>query len=173
MATVLITGGTGLIGRHLCQKLLEKGYDVTILSRIRKQGVAIPTYVWDLDKKEIQKEAIATADYIIHLAGANIGDKRWTANRKRLIIDSRVKSGQLIYNKIKKHKKNIKAFISASAIGFYGAITSDKISTEADPPASDFLGATCKQWEQSTDRFKDLEIRIVKIRTGVVLTWPP
>ena len=170
MATVLITGGTGLVGKHLCKRLKEKGYDVAILSRTRKQETAIPTYTWDLDKKEIQKEAIDTADYIIHLAGANIGDKRWTAKRKQIIIDSRVKTGQLIFSKIKEQNKDLKAFISASAIGYYGTITLDKIFTEADPPANDFLGDTCRQWEQMTDRFKDLGIRAVKIRTGVVLT---
>ncbi|NOY48819.1 MAG: TIGR01777 family protein [Chlorobi bacterium] len=170
MATVLITGGTGLVGRHLCKKLQEKGYDVAILSRTKKQEVATPTYTWDLDKKEIEKEAIDTADYIIHLAGANIGDKRWTSKRKLLIINSRVKTGQLIFSKIKEQNKELKAFISASAIGYYGTITSDKIFTETDTPANDFLGDTCRQWEQSTDRFKDLGIRTVKIRTGVVLT---
>ena len=170
MATVLITGGTGLVGRHLCKRLKEKGYDVVILSRTKKQEVEIPTYTWDLDKKEIQKEAIDTADYIIHLASANIGDKRWTVKRKQVIIDSRVKTGQLIFSKIKERNKNLKAFISASAIGFYGTITSDKIFTETDSPANDFLGDTCRQWEQMTDRFKDLGIRTVKIRTGVVLT---
>ena len=170
MATVLITGGTGLVGKYLCKRLKEKEYDVAILSSKRKQEGEIPTYTWDLDKKEIQKEAIDTVDYIIHLAGANIGDKRWTAKRKQLIIDSRVKTGQLIFSKIKEQNKDLKAFISASAIGYYGTITLDKIFTEADPPANDFLGDTCRQWEQMTDRFKDLGIRAVKIRTGVVLT---
>lgn len=170
MATVLITGGTGLVGRHLCKILQEKGYGVAILSRTRKQEAAIPTYTWNLDKKEIEKEAIDMADYIIHLAGANIGDKRWTAKRKQLIIDSRVKTGQLIFSKIKEQNKDLQAFISASAIGYYGTITSDKIFTETDSPANDFLGDTCRQWEQMTDRFKDLGMRTVNIRTGVVLT---
>jgi len=170
MSTVLITGGTGLVGKHLHKRLKEKGYDVSILTRAKKQETEIPTYTWDLEKSEIQKEAIETADYIIHLAGANIGDKRWTDKRKQLIIDSRVKTGELIYNKIKEQNKDLQAFISASAIGYYGTISSDKIFTEKDLPANDFLGNTCRQWEQTTDRFKDLGIRTVKIRTGVVLT---
>lgn len=170
MATVLITGGTGLVGRHLCKRLQKKGYDVSILGRTRKQKATIPTFTWDLNEKKIEKEAIETADYIIHLAGANIGDKRWTAKRKQLILDSRVKTGQLIFSKIKEQNRNLQAFISASAIGYYGTITSDKIFTETDPSSDDFLGDTCKQWEQMTDRFKDLGIRTVKIRTGVVLT---
>jgi len=170
MVTILISGGTGLVGRHLCKKLKEKGYSVAILSRTRKQDTDIPTYAWDLDKKEIEKEAIETAGYIIHLAGANIGDKRWTTKRKQLIIDSRVKTGQLIFDKIKENKNKLQAFISASAIGYYGTITSDKIFRETDPPSNDFLGETCRQWEQSADRFEELGIRTVKIRTGVVFT---
>ncbi len=165
MATVLITGGTGLVGRHLCKRLQEKEYKVIVLSRVKKYDSNTPVYTWNLDK-----EAINTTDYIIHLAGANIGDKRWTNRRKQIIIDSRVKTGQLIFDKIKECNKELKAFISASAIGYYGTITSNKIFTETDYPANDFLGKTCKQWEQSTDRFKELGIRTVKIRTGVILT---
>jgi len=170
MVTVLITGGSGLVGKHLCMRLQEKGYDVAILSRTKKQKITIPTYTYDLDKKEIQKEAINKADFIIHLAGANIGGKRWTTKRKRIIIDSRVKLGKLIYNEIQAQNKKLKGFISASAIGYYGTLTSEKIYTETDPPANDFLGDTCRQWEQSVEGFEDLGIRVVKIRTGVVLT---
>ncbi|NLN95601.1 MAG: TIGR01777 family protein [Bacteroidales bacterium] len=170
MATILISGGTGLVGKQLCKKLKDKGYSVAILSRARRQDTDIPTYTWDIDKREIEKEAIETADYIIHLAGANISDKRWTAKRRKLIVDSRVKSGQLIFEKLKENKNQLKAFISASAIGYYGTITTDKIFSETDPPSSDFLGETCRQWEQSADSFEKLGIRTVKIRTAVVLT---
>lgn len=172
MTTVLISGGSGLIGRHLCKKLKEKGYNVAILSRTKQHNnnSDIQIYTWNLDKKEIEKKALETADYIIHLAGANIWDKRWTTKRKQLIIDSRVKTGQLIFDKIKENKHKLKAFISASAVGYYGAITSDKIFSETDPPADDFLGETCRQWEQSADRFEELGVRTVKIRTAPVLT---
>ena len=129
MASVLITGGTGLIGRHLTQRLLQKGYEVGVLSRRKSQASEFRTYTWDLDKNEVRREAITTADYIVHLAGANIGDKRWTTIRKRYIIDSRVLSTELIYSKLKKHPIKLKAFISASAIGYYGATTSNKIFT--------------------------------------------
>lgn len=158
------------MGKHLSKKLKEKGYSVAVLSRTSKKDVDIPTYSWDIEKKQIDKEAIETADCIIHLAGASIAEKRWTAKRKQLIIDSRVKSGQLIFDKVKENKNKLKIFISASAIGYYGAVTSDKIFSETDPPANDFLGETCKQWEQSADRFEELGIRTVKIRTGIVLS---
>ena len=170
MAKVLITGGTGLIGRHLYKKLLEKGYDVAILSRSKQQDPKIRTYTWDLDASEIEREAIESADYIVHLAGTNIGDKRWTAKRKQSIIDSRVKTTELIFSKIKAQNKKLKAFISASGIGYYSASPSDRIFVETDAPGKNFLAEVCRQWEQSADQFKTLAIRTVIIRTGVVLT---
>ena len=131
------------------------------------EGVQV--YLWNLDENIIPKEAIETADYIIHLAGENIGDKRWTAKRKKLIVESRVKSSLLIYNKVKEYNKNIVVFIAASAIGYYGIKTTEKIFYEEDSPANDFLGNTCTQWEQSSIKFKQLNIRTVILRTGVVL----
>jgi len=169
MATILITGGTGLVGRFLCKKLKDKGYSVAILGRTSQKVAEITTYTWDIEKNEIEKEAIEKADYIIHLTGANISESRWTAKRKKLIIDSRVKLAQLIFEKLKENTNQVKAFISASAIGYYGTISTDKIFSETDVPANDFLGETCRQWEQSADRFEQLGIRVVKIRTGVVL----
>jgi uncharacterized protein (TIGR01777 family) len=170
MARVLITGGTGLIGAHLCRRLPEKGYEIAILSRAGADTGQIPTYIWDINKFEIDKEAIAAADYIIHLSGTNIGEKRWTRKRKQQIRDSRIRSAQLIYDEIRKQKKNLKAFISASAIGYYGTITTERIFIETDPPGDDFLGQTCSKWEHIADQFLDLGIRTVKIRTGVVLS---
>ena len=170
MATVLISGGKGLIGNHLCKRLQERGYEIAILSRARSKEKQILTYIWDIDKFEIDKEAIATADYIVHLSGTSIGEKRWTTKRKQQIVESRIKSGQLIFDEVRKQNKNLRAFISASAIGYYGAVTSNKVFSETDPPGDDFLGQTCRDWEHAADRFKDLGIRTVKIRTGVVLT---
>ncbi len=170
MSTVLITGGTGLIGEQLSKRLKDRGYEVAILSRARSKEDQLLTYIWDINKFEIEKEAIATADFIIHLSGASIGEKRWTTKRKQEIIDSRIKSGQLIFNEIRKQNKNLNAFISASAIGYYGITTSNKIFRETDPPGDDFLGRICGEWEQVADGFKNIGIRTVKIRTGVVLT---
>ncbi len=170
MKTILISGGSGLVGSHLCKKLYDKGYKVSILSRTRKQETDIASYSWDVDKNEIEKQSIEKADCIIHLAGVNIGEEWWTTKRKQLIIDSRVKTGQLIFEKTREINNKLKVFISASAIGYYGATTSEKIFHETDPPSSDFLGESCRLWEQSADRFKELGIRTVKIRTGVVLT---
>jgi len=170
METVLITGGTGLVGEHLSHKLQEKGYSVSFLSRIRQKRLSIKIFKWNYQKQIIDNRALNNVDYIIHLAGANIGEKRWTNSRKQLIIDSRVKTGQLIFDRIKEQKKSLKAFISASAVGYYGTITTDKIFKETDLSANDFLGNVCNQWEQIADKFEGIGIRTVKIRTGVVLT---
>lgn len=169
MAKVLITGGTGLVGQHLSKMLLSKGYEVAILGRTKKTGTTIPMFYWDVNKNIIDKEAIKSVDYIIHLAGVNIAGKRWTKNRKQEIIDSRVKSTKLLFNNIDPNHK-LKAFISASAIGYYGIITSNHIFTETDPPANDFLGETCRLWEDSANKFQNQGIRTVKIRTGIVLS---
>lgn len=172
MAKVLISGGTGLIGQHLAKMLLKHNYDVAVLSRRRStsKDAEIPAYHWDLDKNEIDREAVNTCDYIIHLAGVNIGKKRWTDQRKREIARSRIKSAELIFKNINTRDHSLKAFISASASGYYGSITSEQVFEETDPPAEDFLGHICKQWEQSADKFAELGTRVVKIRTGIVLS---
>lgn len=169
METVLLTG-KGLVSDYLSKQLLDKGYQVNYLSRSNKHNSPFKIYTWNIDQNQIDVEAIASADYIVHLAGANISGKRWTAKRKQLIIDSRVKSTHLLFNGVKKQNKKLMAFISSSAVGYYGAITSDKIFNEEDPPANDFLGETCNLWEQEADQFKNAGIRTVKIRTGVVLS---
>jgi len=168
--TVLITGGSGLIGRNLCFGLKERGFKVAILSRTGNTNSDLPSYALNIAEDENTKKAIATADYIIHLAGANIGEKRWTTGRKQEIIDSRVKTAQLIFKILKNNNNKIKAFISASATGYYGAVTSEKIFNENDPPGSDFLGSVCQVWEQSADSYEELGARVIKIRTGIVLT---
>jgi len=170
MSSVLLSGGSGLVGRHLCIRLQEKGYDVAILSRSKIQNTKIPSILWSLESFEIDREAINRFDYIIHLAGANIGAGRWTPKRRLALADSRVKSAQLILDNIDKHNKRLKAFISASAIGYYGAGTTDKIFHETDAPAGDFLGQICDQWEIAADKFTSLDVRTVKLRTGIVLS---
>ena len=166
---VLITGGSGLIGKHLCEKLKSKGYEVALLGRSKNDNSPYLTYVWNVDKYEIDVNALVDTDYIIHLAGANIGEKRWTKSRKSEIIISRIKSADLIHNNIDK-ANNLKAFISASAIGYYGAVTSENIFNENDEVANDFLGQTCLLWENAANKFEAFGIRTVKIRTGVVFS---
>ncbi len=167
---VLISGGSGFIGSHLASLLVAKGYTVSILSRSEKQNRGdIFYYKWDVAKQTIDEKSVLKADFIIHLAGENIAEKRWTAKRKAEIIDSREKSTQLLYSVLKKNNKKLEAFISASAVGIYGAVNGAEICTEQMAPANDFLGYTCQKWEESLDFIENLNIRTVKIRTGLVL----
>ena len=168
MTSILITGGTGLIGKHLCNVLRSKGYNILILSRNKTNNPN--TYYWNISENYIDPKAIQKADYVIHLAGAGIADKRWTKKIKKELIDSRVKSANLLFSKIKTLNPNLKAFISASGIGYYGAITSEKIFKETDASGNDFLATVCKVWEEASNQFNSLNIRTVILRTGVVFS---
>ena len=167
--SVLITGGSGLTGRYLTLLLLDRGYNVSHLSRKTGRTSSVPSFTWDPDKSVIDPFAFNNVDHIIHLAGANVGEGRWTPGRKAEILDSRVKSASLIFRTINTGKFRIKSFISASAAGYYGSVSSEKIFVETDPPADDFLGNICRQWEESACRFEEAGIRTVRLRTGVVL----
>ena len=167
---VLITGGRGLIGTALCQMLQKEGHRVSLLSRSGQQGTDVPVYRWNQEEVEIPPESLKETDCIIHLAGANIGKKRWTVKRRQEILDSRTRPVHLLFEMIKEQNTGLKAFISSSATGYYGMKSSEKIYTETDPPASDFLGQVCADWERSVEQFAELGTRTVKVRTGVVLT---
>ena len=166
MAKILITGGTGLVGKRLSKMLINQNHDVLILSRNPKNK---NEYKWDLANNYIDENALLETDYIIHLAGAGIADKRWSEKRKQVIIDSRVKTANLLFEKIKEYKINLKGFISASGIGYYGAITSKTIFKETDPVGSDFLGEVCRKWENAAHQFANLNIPVTILRTGIVL----
>ena len=167
--SVLITGGSGLIGRYLTSLLLSEGYKVSHLSRKSNQFGRVRVFRWDPEKGILDPNVFEGIDYIIHLAGANIGEKRWTKARKKEIISSRVDSAKLLLKVVRDNTIDLKGFISASAIGYYGSLTSEHIYTEEDPPAADFLGNTCREWEEEADRFNETAVRTVKIRTAVVL----
>ena len=167
--SVLITGGSGLAGKYLTSILLSEGYKVSHLSRNANQFGKVRVFRWDPQKKIIDPVLFEGIDYIIHLAGANIGEKRWTKKRKEEIVKSRVESARFLHNVIHDNGIQLKAFISASATGYYGSVTSDRIFNEEDPPGKDFLGNTCRLWEDAADLFENTGIRTVKIRTAVVL----
>lgn len=174
MATILITGGTGLIGTALSKELLSKGYDVIILTRSPEKYAntsGLSYFNWDIKNEIIDVGAVAKADHIIHLAGAGVAEKRWTQNRKKEIVESRIKSSELIVKTLKENANNIKTIIIASAIGWYGPDTNhSKSFIETDPAAEDFLGTTCKEWEKSIDTVTSLGKRLVTLRTGIVLS---
>jgi uncharacterized protein (TIGR01777 family) len=167
MAKILITGGSGLVGTRLAQMLIKKNHEVVILSRNPKKE---NEFKWNLSKNYIDKEAFKNIDYIIHLAGAGIADERWTDQRKKVIIDSRVETANLLFTTLKENNISIKGFISASGIGYYGAITTDTIFKETATVGNDFLGEVCKKWEDAAHQFKTLNIPVTILRTGIVLS---
>lgn len=169
MAKVLITGGSGSIGKHLIPKLLAKGHSVVIIGRTKKEIAGVQSFVWDLEKQELDERALVDVTHIIHLAGAGIADKPWSPSRKREILESRVIPLQILAKALQARHQRIKAIISSSAVGFYGGITSDQVFTEDSKPANDFLGSTCKMWEDAVQVFKPVADREVRIRTSVVL----
>lgn len=166
---ILITGASGLIGKRLIKNLLEKGHTVSVLSRQTLNFKGVITYNWDIDKQLIDLKAFEGIDTIIHLAGAGIADKRWTKQRKQEIVDSRIRSTQLLYHTIDAIKAPIKTFISASAVGYYGD-RNDEILYEESASGTGFLADCCKQWEAAVDQGLKSSIRVVKLRIGIVLS---
>jgi len=165
---VLITGGSGLVGSRITELLLARNVEVVHLTRALNSKFGIKTYKWDWKKKEIDERCFDGVTDIIHLAGAGIVDRPWTMARKHEIIQSRVFSANLIFEKVKNLNLNLNSYISASGIGYYGALNSDKVFSEADKPYNDFIAKSCIYWERSADQFAELT-RVVKLRTGVVL----
>jgi uncharacterized protein len=165
---ILITGASGLIGKRLTDLLLKKGYQVSHLSRSSKSG-RVPSFVWDVDKGEMDSKALEGVDAIIHLAGAGVADKRWSKSRKEEILMSRVKSTELLHNTLLATPNTVKAIVSASAIGYYG-FQSDEELTEESKQGSDFLAKVTNQWEAEADKLTSLKIRVVKLRIGIVLS---
>jgi uncharacterized protein (TIGR01777 family) len=170
MQRIVITGANGLIGSHLSPLLEKEGFDVVHLTRDRKSGDRTKSFVWDPARSYADSDAFRPGDIIIHLAGANIGSGRWTGKRKEEIISSRVSSAALLFSKTAGAGIIPSAYITASASGYYGAVTGQRIFTESDPPAADFLGETCRRWEEAAQPFAEKGVRVVRIRTSVVFS---
>jgi uncharacterized protein (TIGR01777 family) len=165
---ILITGASGSVGKRLARLLLDKGYNVSALSRSAGQDTAIKTFIWDVDKGIIDERCIDGIDTIVHLAGAGIAEKRWTDSRKKELIDSRTRSIGLIYGLLKKRPHSVTSIVSASAIGYYSD-RGDELMTEDSSPQTDFMAHCCIEWENAVDEGKKLGLHILKFRTGVVL----
>lgn len=167
---ILLTGGTGFVGQKLCSSLVENGYRVAVLSReSRVDARGVVFYEWDVENGEIDERAFEDVWAIVHLAGASIGDKRWTDERKREIVASRVETANLLHRYVVKHGYPIETFISSSAVGFYGAVTTDEIFTESSASGSDFLASVCGQWEHAAMQLAACGCRVVILRLGVVI----
>lgn len=168
----MITGGSGLIGKPLTRMLLQKGYAVHHLSRHPEQhgNPRITVFHWDVDQHEIDPNCINGVEAIVHLAGENIAEKRWTQKRKNQIVKSRTASIEMIYKLLERSPDHeVKTLISASAIGYYGNRGNELLTEEVDPGNS-FLSIACVKWEKAVDEGIIQNLRVVKLRTGIVLT---
>ncbi|MFO7852558.1 MAG: TIGR01777 family oxidoreductase [Bacteroidota bacterium] len=169
-STVLITGGTGLVGQILIALLNNSGYRVRILTRAKRSLENAEAYRWDIDSGYVEADAVEDVDHIIHLAGENIGKGRWTKSKKKSILGSRTASTRLLFDVIEKRNPALRSFTSASATGYYGAVTSDRIFNEKDPPGDDFLAKVCVQWEEAAGMFRSGGYRTTIVRTAPVLS---
>ena len=167
---VLIAGGTGLLGSRLTSLLLENGYKVAYLSRNKASGGDIKVFEWDLSKGWIEPGAVESANYIINLAGAPVADHRWTENYKNTIMKSRSDSNRLIFQELRDTNYQPDLFLSSSGINYYGDDNGAHWLYESSPAGSVFLSEVCKVWEEEADKVSNLGIRVVKLRTGVVLS---
>lgn len=165
---ILLTGATGMLGKDLVKVLLEQGYQVSVLARKAQKISRVNVFLWDVYQGKIDAGCLKGVDSIIHLAGESISTEKWSEKRKKEIVDSRVLSAKLLYKALSENENQVKDFISAAAVGFYGN-RGEEILTEKSPAGHDFLADCCIAWEESADVFKTLGLRVVKIRTGVVL----
>ncbi len=176
MATILITGGTGMVGRQLSKILSEANHRVIIITRKVPQAVAQNVFpysysLWNPEKCWMEASAIHQADYIIHLAGAGVADERWTKKRKEEILQSRVQGCKTLVKALTQIPNQVKGVFSASAIGWYGPDTDEsraKGFTENYPADPAFLGDTCRQWEESMLPVAALQKRLAIFRIGIV-----
>lgn len=171
MKKILIAGGTGFVGKQLIDFLVGKGYSIHVLTRKPSANSTenICFFRWDVERQYIDKKAFEGVEILINLTGANIGEKRWSTDRKKEIIDSRIKSINLLYQYISENKFPINTFISSSAVGFYGAVTTEKTFAETSESGNDFLASVCQKWENAALKFNDLGVRTVILRKGIIL----
>jgi uncharacterized protein (TIGR01777 family) len=168
MKKILITGGSGLVGKQITGLLERNGYEVAWLSR-NPEKYKQKSFSWDVEKQTIDPDALKWADGIIHLAGEGVADKRWTAERKKAILQSRTHSTLLLKNAIEKSEKKLQVFVSASAVGYYGFNTGDALMDENGKAGNDFLAQVVKAWEAEVKKIDESGIRTVMLRIGIVL----
>ena len=166
---VLIAGGSGSIGTQLTKLLLEKNFSVSWLSRENKTTEGVKTYLWNYEENIIDDNALNNTEIIVNLAGAGIADKNWSKERKKILKESRIKTTNLLLNKIEEKPNDVKTYISASATGYYGYDSGSIEKKEGSRFGDDFLATLTKEWEAAADGFSNKGIRTVKLRTGFVV----
>lgn len=178
---IIITGGTGLIGKALASHLIKQEHEVIVLSRNPQSARGVPFGAqiegWDAETAAGWGALVDGADAIVNLAGAGIADTRWSEKRKQIILKSRMDAGKAVVEAVKAAQNPPKVVIQSSAVGYYGGNRGDRVVTEESGPGGDFLAQVCFDWERSTAEIDDLGIRRPIIRTGIVLSnkggaWP-
>lgn len=164
---IVIAGGSGFIGEPLCRRLLANGHEVVVLSRNPKSVDAGRGVAWDAKSQGGWTTELANADAIVNLAGENIGEGRWTDERKRRIVDSRLNATNALVDALRRASPRARAFVSASAVGYYGPRGDEEID-ESIGPGGDFLSDVCRQWEGAARAAESLA-RLVIVRIGIVL----
>jgi len=165
---IVMTGSSGLIGSALLPLLTGEGHQVVRLVRSPKTP-AEEVAVWDPDAGKLEASALEQTDAVVHLAGENIGKGRWTDTQKTRIRESRVRGTRLLSETLARLEVAPRVLVSASAVGFYGS-RGEEVLTEDSSPGSDFLAEVCKEWEAATEPARQKGIRVVKLRTGMVLS---
>ena len=172
---VVVTGATGLVGRALVAKLLAAGDQVRVLTRDPASAAALlgedcDYFAWNPQAHEIEEAALAGSAAIVHLAGEPVAGGRWTASRKRAILESRTGGAQLITSALAAMSVETRprVFVSASAVGYYGDHGNYRVD-ETTPAGDDFLAGVCQAWEQATMDAEPLGLRAATVRIGLVL----
>jgi uncharacterized protein len=171
---IIITGGTGLIGRSLAASLAGVGVEVILLSRNPTRGLSglpagVSIHGWDGHTARGWEALVNDAEVIVNLAGENIGAGRWTEARKKSILSSRVNAGNAVTEAVRLAEHRPRLVVQSSAVGYYGP-HSEEIITEQTGAGKDFLSTVCMDWEASTYEVEKLGVRWVAARTGVVLS---
>lgn len=164
---ILITGASGLIGQALTTELKAQGH--TVVAAVRRQVKSDAEVQWDPAKAVLSPSAFDGVDAVVHLAGAGIGDNRWTSDYKREILESRTLSTALLASTMAALETKPSVFLSGSAIGYYGATQDEKLD-ETSAQGEGFLADVCAQWEDAAQPAIDAGIRTVFLRTGIVLS---
>ena len=165
---ILLSGSSGLVGKELTKTLISLNHKVLRLIRDKKD-IKDDEIFWDPENNILELDHIKDIDAVIHLAGENIANKRWSKKQKEIILESRVKSTKLLADKISNLDLKPQVFISAAAIGYYGTQTIEPVN-ESDPPGKSFLSYVCENWENSTKSSRNSGIRTVNIRIGIILS---
>lgn len=165
---ILVTGSSGLVGSALIPSLKAKGHEVIRLVRSEPKDSATEIY-WNPENGTLNADALEGLDGVVHLAGDNLAEGRWTDEKKRRIRESRVKGTTLLSETLAKLEKKPDVLVSASAIGFYGN-RGDEILSEQSASGEDFLSEVCREWELATQAAAQSGVRVVNLRFGVILS---